>query len=118
MLRLTESGLHQKSRYLNWPRYQTLMNFQRRPPNITKLVRRSFCPFGPDVARRSRNRISEDHKSRKIGTGKKILGGKKKQMIERRDRKRKGGYQIKILALSHTALFSARWQMNVALKNN
>jgi len=77
MLRLTECGLHQKSRYLNWPRYQTLMNFQRRLPNITKLVRRSFRPFGPDVAR-SRNCISEGHKSRKIGTGK-IVGVKKKR---------------------------------------
>lgn len=56
------------------------MNFQRRlrPPNITKLVRRSFRPFDPDVARRSRNRISDDHKSRKIDTGK-IAGKKKKK---------------------------------------
>jgi len=80
-----------------------LMNFQQRPLNITKLARRSFrCPFGPDAAR-SRNRISEGHKSRKIGTGK--IVGVKKKMIERRDRKRKGGYQkIKILlALSHAS---------------
>lgn len=101
------------------------MNFQRRLrlPNIMKLVRRPFRRFDPDVARRSRNRISDDHKSRKIDTGK--IAGKKKKKIERRDRKRKGGYQIKILlALSHIPpprlllARSARWQMNVALKNN
>lgn len=87
MLWLTESGLHQKNRYLNWPRYRTLMNFQQRPPNITKLARRSFrCPFGPDAAR-SRNRISEGHKSRKIGTGK-IVGVKKNDRTTRQEEER------------------------------
>jgi len=65
------------------------------------LPRRSFRPVGPDVARRTRDRISEDHKSRKIGTGK-IAGKKEKEKEKKkgeregkdpsagRDRKRKG----------------------------
>src|SRR5436190_9865436 len=95
MLRLTESG-PQKNRYLNRPPYRTLMNFQRRlrTPNITKLVRRSFRPFDPDVARRCRNHISESHKSRKIDTGKiadkKKNKKKKKKKIENHEKKRKG----------------------------